>query len=130
MILNLTQHKLTRAQVKEGVVDLPPSERAKLLRELLLLELPTPLEINMRARRIAELADDFLNRVGGGRRVMIDGAPVLMPALTGYLQRLRLIPVMAFSRRKLVESTTPDGAIVFTAVFQHLGFVEVPDIPR
>jgi len=128
MILNLTQHKPTPVQIEEGVVDLPQPERSKLLRELLIQELPTPEELILRARRIALYADTFFEdaQIDDWRQAMIGGAPMLMPTLVWYLKERGIDALAAFSRRESVETTTPDGTVVKTAAFRHLGFVQVP----
>ena len=118
-ILNLTQHASTKEQVSYGVVDLEGSDLA-LLKSLLTFEdLPSKAEIRDRAEKIAALAADHKAKV-----TMIGGAGYLLPRLTAELQANGVTVVQAFTKREVVESTSPSGEVIKTAVFRHAGFVE------
>lgn len=58
-------------------------------------------------------------------RVMIGGAPYLMAPLERMLKKSGYRPVYSFSERRSVEETLPDGSVKKTAVFAHVGWVEV-----
>jgi hypothetical protein len=55
---------------------------------------------------------------------MIGGAPFLMAHLQYDLFEKRIKPLYAFSVRESVENTLPDGRVIKTAAFKHLGFYE------
>ena len=114
-IINLTQHKASAEQVKDGVVDLEDSE---ILKDFLTFRTkPSSEGIKYRAKAIAMFAV-------GSKKAMIGGAPYLMAPLEKALQRQGITPVYAFSQR-VSEEKEIDGKIIKTQVFKHLGFVEV-----
>ena len=128
MIVNLTQHQATPEQIAQGVVDLPGEVRQALVAALTFEELPTWAEIEAAADVVAELACQ--NGIGGDegdspmpKAAMIGGAPFLMAPLEAALRVRGIKPVYAFSRRESVETTKPDGNVVKTNVFRHVGFV-------
>lgn len=128
MIVNLTQHKATPEQVAQGVVDLPDEVRQALVAALTFDDLPTLAEIEDAADVVAELACQ--NGIGGDdgdspwpKAAMIGGAPFLMAPLEVALKSRGIKPVYAFSRRESAETTKPDGSVVKTNVFRHVGFV-------
>ncbi len=119
MIINLTQHQASVEQRAAGVVDLQ-GEELKALKELLTFEnLPSKDEIQERALSIRELLPAFFDRA------MIGGAPYLMGALEKELSSVGIRPVYSFTRRESVEETQADGSVRKTAVFKHVGWVEV-----
>lgn len=119
-ILNLTQHNPTRQQLHAGVVDLAP-EQKEVLKDLLdFQELPTAEEIQGRAVAIAQIAKEH-----GASTAMIGGAPFLMGTLETTLKNNGIKPLYAFTQRVAVEVTNPDGSVVKTSEFKHMGFVEV-----
>jgi hypothetical protein len=118
-ILNLTQHAASPAQIEAGVVDLTGELKEELTRHLTFDTLPTGSEIDRAARCIAAIASHL--RVPAA---MIGGAPYLMGPLEAALKAVGVKPLYAFSVRESVETTLPDGRVVKTAVFRHLGFVE------
>lgn len=128
MILNLTQHPVTPEQLSAGVVDLP-AEVAEAVRALLTVnDLPTRQEIENRCADIAELACH--NGLAGDEgddphpsQAMIGGAPWMMRALEDALLTMSIQPVYAFSVRESIEQTQPDGTVVKTGQFRHVGFV-------
>ena len=126
MILNLTQHKATQEQVTAGVVDFPEESRDLLVAALTFDELPTLAEIEDRAEYIARDLINVLERdvAPHGLRVMVGGAPFFMAPLVDALKKHGYVPCFAFSQRESVESHLPDGKVVKTAVFRHVGFVE------
>jgi hypothetical protein len=128
MILNLTQHAATPEQREAGVIDLPAGQRADLVEALTFVSLPSAVEISERAAFITELA--CANGLGCDdsddphpTAAMIGGAGYLMPALERALTGYGIQPVHAFSQRVSVEAAQPDGTVVKTNVFRHVGWV-------
>jgi hypothetical protein len=119
MILNLTQHKATPEQIKEGVVDLSDAARTDLAALLTFAELPSPQSVAVRAAQVAA----FAQALAAGTTVMIGGAPFFMAPLEAALAAAGFFPVYAFSTRDSVEQTMPDGTVRKVAVFRHAGFV-------
>ena len=126
-VLNLTIHRLTDEQEAAGVVPLPPEWFEDLESQVLTEDLPSPEDIEEKARRIVRLADDYCADAGMERLVMVGGAPWLMPTLEKYLRAARFRVFYAFSKRRSKEVTDPKTGVVYKAgSFQHLGFVESP----
>ena len=119
-ILNLTQHTPTTEQLEAGVVELPVEHKEVLKGLLDFAELPTHEGILARAIAITALA-----RGAGVTQVMIGGAPYLMGALEATLKDNGIKPLYSFTQRVSVESMKEDGTVVKTAIFKHIGFVEV-----
>lgn len=119
MIINLTQHNATPAQVAEGVADLPEGQRSDLKKLLTFNELPDQHEIGVRAKLVAEMASK-----ASAKAAMIGGAPFFMSALENALVSRNIRPLYAFSRRESVEVKGEDGSVSKRSVFVHLGFVE------
>lgn len=118
MIINLTQHVYSPEQAAAGVINHP--RQAELQALLTFDELPSSSVIVSRAKAVTALALET-----GATSAMLGGAPFFMGALERELQAARLKALYAFSRRESVEVTDPDGFVRKTAVFRHLGFVEV-----
>ena len=114
-IVNLTQHSATAEQVAAGVITLANHSAVKVLLDF--ATLPTVADIWQRARQLAQLA-----KASGASHAMIGGAPFLLPELEFQLKAVGVSPLYAFSVRESVESTQPDGSVVKTAVFRHVGF--------
>lgn len=120
-ILNATQHNATPDQGSAGVVEPGMEVKAELKRLLTFTSLPTREEVAARAAAITDLVAEE-----GVTAAMIGGAPYLMGALEGALKDRGITPVYAYSERRSVEKTDPiSGEVTKTAVFVHLGFVEV-----
>lgn len=118
-VLNLTQHRATKEQINQGVIDLN-SEGFVYLGKLLTFEsMPTRDQITYRASEIAMwvTADNYQGTV------MIGGAPFLMPFLFTELEEQGCHVVFAFSERVSSESTDEAGNVIKTNVFKHVGFV-------
>ena len=110
MIKNLTQHAPSQGQ--DGVSAMDPAAV-----ELLNFgALPSIAEISARAQALADLAV-------GCDYAMIGGAPYLMPALCAALIERKIQPLFAFTERKSVEETQPDGSVKKSSVFAHAGWV-------
>jgi len=140
IILNLTQHSPAPEQVKAGVVEPSPELKLRIQKLLTFEELPTYEEVKLRARKLVEVVDDYLDdlekrgiittspegeadyEVYG---VMIGGAPYLMAPLEEELKKAGLKPLYAFSKRTVEEVLRPDGTVEKKAVFKHVGFIEV-----
>ena len=131
-ILNLTQHTATAEQVEAGVQDMLAASLSGLKDALTFDAAPSAAEITERAEYIAELAamyDLSQSDDDGGceqypTAAMIGGALWLMAPLARELRARGITPMFAFTRREVVESHGPDGAVTKTAVFRHTGFVE------
>jgi len=120
-ILNLTQHLATPDQIEAGVYDITePQHREILLRALTFETVPGDEDVVDAAEELAGLATSLAE---DGGDVMIGGAPFLMHSLHVALVNAFLNPVYAFSVRKSVEKTMPDGSVQKASVFQHAGFV-------
>lgn len=141
-IINLTQHAATKEQLAAGVFDLEAGFLSSLKKLLTFEELPSKEEIKKRASAIAVLAYSVAEcpacgRIGGycgdnctGSRnwfkcgAMIGGAGYLLPALTEELKLFGFEVVQSFTKREVVETTSPSGEVIKTAVFRHVGFVD------
>lgn len=119
-ILNLTQHNATAEQKEAGVYDMPADKIGALRLALTFTTIPTQEDILERANIIANLAHGEM-----GDSAMIGGAPYLMPALETALKAKGFEVLYSFTARESVESTDENGNVVKTAVFRHIGFVEV-----
>ena len=119
-ILNLTQHSATQDQLEAGVIDLAPDLKQILKNLLDFSEVPSKQEILTRAVAITTIAMEY-----GASHVMIGGAPYLMGVLESVLKDNGIKPLYSFTQRVSVESMKEDGTVVKTAVFKHIGFVEV-----
>ena len=118
-IINLTQHAATTEQLAQGVVDCAPEFKETLGGLLTFEGLPSREEIRGKANALAALAVAY-----GYDAALVGGAPYLMSALESALKAEGVKPLYAFSARESVETTLPDGKVVKTTVFRHLGFVE------
>jgi hypothetical protein len=129
-ILNLTQHPATPEQKAQGVEDLPALEREQLIRLLTFETIPSSGELKERAEAIACLCyqrDEWARCEEEYARcdaAMIGGAPYLMAPLERALLAAGIKPLYAFSQRVSEEKVNPDGSVIKTQVFKHLGFVE------
>ena len=122
-ILNLTQHPATKEQKTYGVKDIEGELLDTLKRLLTFEELPSRNEITQRALQIAALATtETTGQLG--KVAMIGGAGYLLPELTMMLKAAGFTVLQSFTKREVVESTSPTGEVVKTAVFRHIGFVE------
>ena len=142
IIVNLTQHAATAEQKEVGVCDLSGDQLVSLKKLLTFNEIPSKEEIRKRAIDISALAYRSVEcgacgRIGGycgdsctgasnwfNCTAMIGGAGYLLPALTDELKALGFEVVQSFTKREVVETTSPAGEVVKTAVFRHVGFVE------
>jgi hypothetical protein len=116
-ILNLTQHPAAPEQIAAGVVE--PRSKEEVQNLLTFESLPTRDEILTRAEKLADIA-----AASGYTAAMIGGAPYFMSALERALVAKGVRPLYAFSRRVVVETVRPDGAVEKKGVFKHAGFVE------
>jgi len=134
-ILNLTQHKATPEQIKQGVMDLPEDDFKEVCRLLDFKTLPTSKEVQQRARELSFKALYIAANTSGVFEntffidaVMIGGAPWLMSALERALEARGLPYVYGFSCRDSVEERQADGSVVKRSVYRHVGFVGLEDI--
>ncbi|WP_274585843.1 hypothetical protein V9W64_10710 [Neisseria leonii] len=114
-IINLTQHA---ALPEQGCIEPEMKEAVKGF--LTFGSLPAPNEILWRAEMLAQTAAEE-----GAEAAMIGGAPYLMSALENALKSRGIKPLYAFSERVSAETVQPDGTVLKTNVFRHVGFVEV-----
>jgi hypothetical protein len=146
-IINLTQHLATAEQAEAGVIDLPNEYRDQLVDLLTFNSLEEANDALSRAEEIEDLVIDYLkervfveeineldDELDGleiedlwgllrkkNIRVMIGGAPFLMPKLEEVLGHWAKVGY-AFSTRESVE-TVVDGKTIKQSVFAHKGFV-------
>lgn len=118
IILNLTQHNTSTAQYDMGVRE--PSEKSRIRALLTFVEIPAIEEMRERAEELADIAED-----SGCGAVMLGGAPFFMGTLEQELKRRGIRVFYAFSLRESQEHVNPDGTVSKTAIFRHVGFVEV-----
>ena len=120
-IWNATQHLATPDQVTVGIVDVPQPLRARMARAMTFAELPSATVMRLSAQEIV----NYLREAGAkpGDRVMVGGAPYMIPHLLSELDSVGLRPVFAFTRRESEEVAQPDGSVRKVSVFRHLGFV-------
>lgn len=129
LIINLTQHQATAEQLQAGVVDLPEKRRQQLCQLLTFEEIPTAQELQERAKAIVDLpfvvesVEDMVKPMP--EKALIGGAPFFMSYLEEELKAAFIQPIYSFTKREVYVTTQPDGTIVKTAVFKHIGFVDV-----
>lgn len=121
-IINLTQHLATEDQIAAGVVDLNDEDREELVRLLTFTSPPSAVDIEKRAWAIVRLATKIDPRPTAA---MVGGAPYLMAPLEMALFAAGFSLRYAFSERRSIERTEPDGSVRKEAVFVHAGWVEV-----
>lgn len=128
-LINLTQHTFTAEQLAEcqakgfGWVDTTDEVKALLT----FASRPTLAEMQERAKAL--VAHAKANQAGGvisETVVMCGGAPYFMPVLEQAFLGTGIRVVYSFSERASIETTMPDGNVVKTSVFKHVGFV--PDL--
>lgn len=124
-IINLTQHELTPEQ--KAFIDIEcHTDRQKVKDLLTFTKLPTREEIVYRALDLAAIVENIIDQDEHVDMflVLIGGAPYLMKPLIEELKRLGVTPVFSYTDRVSVETMQPDGSVVKTQVFKHLGYVE------
>ena len=124
-IINLTQHELTPEQ-REFIDIECHTDRQKVKDLLTFTKLPSKEDIYYRALDLAAIVENIIDQDEHVDLflVLVGGAPYLMKPLIEELKRLEVIPVFSYTDRVSVETMQPDGSIVKTQVFKHLGFVE------
>lgn len=124
-IINLTQHELTPEQ-REFIDIECHVDRQKVKDLLTFTKLPTREEIVYKALDLAAIVENIIDQDEHVDLflVLIGGAPYLMKPLIEELKRLEVIPVFSYTDRVSVETMQPDGSVVKTQVFKHLGYVE------
>lgn len=125
MIINLTQHSATQDQLNAGVIEPSPEDKKCIQAMLTFDELPSAEEMERRAYGLATLVTNMGASNTSHHTVMIGGAPYFMGRLEAALKAQGHQPVYAFSKRESVDQVLEDGTVRKTAVFRHLGFVEV-----
>ena len=124
-IINLTQHELTPEQ-REFIDIECHTDRQKVKDLLTFTKLPTKEEIYYRALDLAAIVENIVDQDEHVDLflVLIGGAPYLMKPLIEELKKIGVTPVFSYTDRVSVETMQPDGSVVKTQVFKHLGFVE------
>ncbi len=113
-IINLTQHAATGSQVNEGVFNVEQN-----LGDLLTFNsAPSEEEMKERAEKLADIAAE-----AKAEAAMIGGAGYFMRPLEEALKARGIRPLYSFSERRSVEKHNPDGTVVKTNVFEHVGWV-------
>lgn len=124
-IINLTQHELTPEQ--KALIDIECyTDRQKVKDLLTFTKLPTQIQILQRAVDLANIVRDIVDQDEHINLflVLIGGAPYLMKPLIEELKEIGVTPVFSYTDRVSVETMQPDGSVVKTQVFKHLGYVE------
>lgn len=124
-ILNLTMHPATPEQKREGVIDMDGCERERLCQLLTFNSIPDREELRRRASKITVLAYGCkpIEYICIPIEVMIAGFPALMPILEHELLMSGMLPVHSFSKRVSAEVIQPDGTVIKTSTFKHIGFI-------
>jgi hypothetical protein len=124
-LINLTQHELTPEQ-REFIDVECYTDRQKVKDLLTFTKLPSKADILYRALDLAAIVENIVDQDEHVDLflVLIGGAPYLMKPLIEELKELGVIPVFSYTDRVSVETMQPDGSVVKTNVFKHIGFVE------
>ena len=125
IILNFTQHKLTKEQidslVEEGFnIENVEIEAPQFVKNCFTFtECPSREELNNKARALADYAQIQCKATD----VIVGGAPYFMGALETVLIERGIKPRYAFTERVAVETVNPDGSTTKTSIFRHSGWV-------
>ena len=125
IILNFTQHKLTKEQidslVEEGFnIENVEIEAPQFVKNCLTFtECPSREELNNKAGALADYAQIQCKATD----VIVGGAPYFMGALETVLIERGIKPRYAFTERVAVETVNPDGSTTKTSIFRHSGWV-------
>jgi hypothetical protein len=134
-VLNLTPFQTTSSQFIAGVVDLPESERVKLIKLLAFTAVPLQKELIERSEAIAEIA-----RKSGYDTAMIGGVPYMLTVLERSLNSVGINPVYSFTIREIkqvcsdistqatntnsnVRLINEDASTQMIETYRHVGFV-------
>lgn len=109
LIINLTQHPATAEQQEAGVHDLPRELRKQLMTLLTFEEIPTPADLQNRAKGIVDLLKQLDQMPTWA---MIGGAPFFMPYLEEELEAAYIIPTYAFSKSVVQEVIQPKRTVI------------------
>lgn len=125
-LINLTQHTFTAEQLAEcQVKGFDTVDTVDEVKELLTFTTrPNLHELQSRAASLVAYARRHMgNAVFSETVVMCGGAPYFMPVLEQEFLGTGIRVVYSFSERASIETTMPDGNVVKTSVFKHVGFV-------
>lgn len=118
--MNLTQHNLTQEQVANNECFRIEAVANDIVCDRLTFNsIPTAEEMEERALELARLAANH-----SVEAAVIGGAPYFMPFIEKALLKLDIMPLYSFSKRESVERKNPDGTVVKTSVFKHIGWVK------
>jgi hypothetical protein len=121
-VINLTQHTATPDQIEAGVVE--PKNKEQIKRVLTFNNLPSKEEVETKAMELVDIAKKECVRINTDK-VMVGGAPFLMPVLDKLLRQEGITPLYAFSKRVTEEVMQEDGTVRKVQVFKHEGFVDL-----
>ncbi|MGQ9545946.1 MAG: hypothetical protein ACUVTR_02105 [Dehalococcoidia bacterium] len=133
LVLNLTQHNATPEQIAQGVIEPPRALKGEIQAYLTFTSLHEFTRehlveyLTRRANGLVDLAKRWLEQLPpqDTPACMIGGAPYFMPILQRRLKEEGFRVLFSFSDRVAEEKQNPDGSVVKTQVFKHLGFIEV-----
>lgn len=115
-IYNFTQHLSTKEQIKDGIIDV---KNKKYICKLETFDfLPSKEEIKHRAILLSEYALEI-----GAKEVMIGGAFYLMPFLVKELNKRKIVPYYAFTKRESTDIISSDGSIRKESIFVYKGLI-------
>lgn len=129
LFINLTQHNASAEQINEGTW-IDNGESSQEIKNLITFEdIPNMSIISYRATLLTEKAFIALIKADPNHMcewtAMIGGAPYLMGPLENALKKWGITPVYSFSKRVSTEFTNPNGEVIKTNTFKHIGFIEV-----
>lgn len=117
MMLNLTQHILTKEQAQNRIIE--PLNKRYVCSLLTFYDIPTESDLKNRA---SQLADYALHE--NADSVLIGGAMYLMPFLIFELNKRNIDAYYSFSKRISKDVIQKDGRVKKTIIFKHCGFIK------
>ena len=115
-VINLTQHRATAEQIKDGVFDLPDQLRNRLVELITFPADYSRADLETAADAIVEIVKSV-----DCYRVMIGGLPAFMAPLEAALIKEGVAVCYARSERVSEDHVQPDGSVKKIAVFKHVG---------
>ena len=115
-IVNLTMHKATLQQNKDGIFDLTEEQWKVLKFRLEFIGKPSMSEVEARAYALAKLVSQW-----GYKKAMIGGMPSFMEHFPYALRSYGIDRVYAHTDRISVDVPQPDGSVVKRSNFVYGG---------
>lgn len=115
-VVNLTQHRATAEQIKDGVFDLPEGLREKLVKALTFDPRYSRADLEAAAQEVVSIVKEI-----DCFRTMVGGMPSFMPVLEAALVKEGCAVGYARSERVSVDEPQPDGSVRKVATFRHCG---------